>query len=184
MEGRAPASSGVEPDGASPSSPAEEAIGGGPWSGYSPDDPKPLAHYAGAALVFNAALAGALLAGRDRLPERVGAGDIVLMGVASHKLSRLISKEKITSFVRAPFVRYEEDTGQGEVSETPRGSGTRRVVGELLICPYCLGQWITAGYAAGLLFAPRTTRFVGSIFAGYTVSDFLQLAYKASQDQV
>jgi hypothetical protein len=57
-------------------------------------------------------------------------------------------------------------------------------VGELLVCPYCLGQWVSAGYATGLLFAPRATRFVGSIFAGLTVSDFLQVAYKAGQERI
>lgn len=162
---------------------APDGAASGLFSGYSPDEPRGLAGYAVLSLVFNAALAGVLVAGRDRLPDRIGAGDVLLMGVASHKFSRLLSKEKATSFLRAPFVRYEEDTGQGEVSESPRGAGLRRSIGELLICPYCLGQWVTGAYAGGLVFAPRVTRFLGSIYAGLTVSDFLQLAYKATQDK-
>jgi uncharacterized protein DUF1360 len=161
--------------------PAAEPAGGA--GGYS-DEPKPLVEYAATTLVFNALVGAALAAGRDRLPERVGPGDIVLMGVASHKLSRLVAKDRVTSFLRAPFVRYEGEGGPGEVSESPRGTGMRRTLGELLVCPYCLGQWVTAGYATGLLFAPRTTRFVGSIFAGLTVSDFLQVAYKAGQERI
>lgn len=172
-------------DGASPSRAGGGAASStGLFSGYSPDDPKPLVEYAASTLVFSAALAAVLVAGRERLPEHVGAGDILLMGVASHKFSRILSKDKITAFVRAPFVRYEEDAGQGEVSESPRGTGMRRVIGELLICPYCLGQWVAAGYATSLLFAPRTTRYVASVFVGLTVSDFLQLAYRASKDNV
>lgn len=155
----------------------------GPFSGYSAEG-KPLASYAALSLVFNAAVAGALVAGRDRLPDSFGAGDILLMGVASHKFSRLVSKDKVTSFIRAPFVRYEGPAGPAEVSETARGDGMQRTIGELLICPYCLGQWITAAYAGGLLFAPRVTRWAGAVFAAHTVSDFLQLAYNASQDQV
>ncbi|HKG17195.1 MAG TPA: DUF1360 domain-containing protein [Solirubrobacteraceae bacterium] len=178
-------------DGASgsapPAAPAEDgapaADPGQAADGYS-DEPKPLAEYAATTLVFNALMAAALAAGRDRLPERVGVGDVVLMGVASHKLSRLVAKDRVTSFLRAPFVRYEGEGGPGEVSESPRGTGVRRTLGELLVCPYCLGQWVTAGYATGLLFAPRATRFVGSIFAGLTVSDFLQVAYKAGQERI
>ena len=51
-------------------------------------------------------------------------------------------------------------------------------MGELLICPYCLGMWISGGFNLGLLFAPRSTRFAASILAGLTISDFLQIAYK------
>jgi Protein of unknown function (DUF1360) len=170
-----PAATGA--DGAPAAQPADGV------SGYS-DEPKPLAEYAASTAVFNALMATVLAAGRDRLPERVGLGDVVLMGVASHKLSRLVAKDRVTSFLRAPFVRYEGEGGPGEVSESPRGTGVRRTVGELLICPYCLGQWVSAGYATGLLFAPRATRFVGSIFAGLTVSDFLQVAYKAGQERI
>jgi Protein of unknown function (DUF1360) len=178
-------------DGASRSAPpaatgADGAPAGEPEDGpggYSVE-PKPLGEYAATTVVFNALMAAALTAGRDRLPERVGLGDVVLMGVASHKLSRLLAKDRVTSFLRAPFVRYEGEGGPGEVSESPRGTGVRRTLGELLVCPYCLGQWVTAGYATGLLFAPRATRFVGSIFAGLTVSDFLQVAYKAGQERI
>lgn len=178
-------------DGASGSAPPAAPAGDGAPAadirraadGYS-DEPKPLAEYAATTLVFNTLMAAVLAAGRDRLPERVGLGDVVLMGVASHKLSRLVAKDRVTSFLRAPFVRYEGEGGPGEVSESPRGTGTRRTLGELLVCPYCLGQWVTAGYATGLLFAPRATRFVGSIFAGLTVSDFLQVAYKAGQERI
>jgi len=155
----------------------------GPVGGYS-EEPKPLAEYAATTVVFNLLVAVALATGRERLPERLGLGDVVLMGVASHKLSRLVAKDRVTSFLRAPFVRYEGEGGPGEVSESPRGTGMRRTLGELLVCPYCLGQWMTAGYATGLLFAPRATRFLGSIFAGLTVSDFLQVAYKAGQERI
>ncbi len=160
------------------------AVPSGPFAGYSPHEHKPLVEYAALTALFNAAMAGALVAGRDRLPERVGAGDIALMGMASHKFSRLISKDRVTSFLRAPFTRFEEDAGPGEVSESSRGTGAQKAIGELLVCPYCLGQWVTGGYMAGLLFAPRVTRFLGAMYAALTVSDFLQLAYKAGQEQL
>jgi hypothetical protein len=158
----------------------------GPYSGYAePEERPPLAAYATFALVFNGALAGAVAAakrsGRD-LPERVELQDLVLIGAASYKLSRLVAKKKITSFVRAPFTELQGQGGPAELEEKARGSGLRRAVGELLICPYCLGLWASGGFHAGLLFAPRSTRLTASVLSAMTISDFLQIAYKAVED--
>ena len=59
------------------------------------------------ATLFNAGLAGALLAAKraGRLPERIETRDVILLGTASHKLSRLLAKDKITTVLRAPFTR-------------------------------------------------------------------------------
>jgi Protein of unknown function (DUF1360) len=157
------------------------------YAGYSPPRERPpFAAYATFATVFHAAMAGAVAAakrsGRD-LPERVEAGDIVLVGTASYKLSRLISKKKVTSFVRAPFTELEGKGGPAELEEKPRGSGVRRAVGELLVCPYCLGLWASGGFHVGLLFAPRATRFSASVLSAMAISDFLQVAYRAAEER-
>jgi hypothetical protein len=99
--------------------------------------------------------------------------------VATHKLSRLLAKSKATSFIRAPFTELEAPRGSGEVDERPRGDGVRRAVGELLVCPYCLSQWISAGFTAGLVLSPRTTRMVAASYTAQTLADFLQVAYRA-----
>jgi hypothetical protein len=157
------------------------------YAGYAPPAERPpLAAYATFATVFHAAMAGAVAAakrsGRD-LPQRVEAGDIVLIGTASYKLSRLISKKKVTAFVRAPFTELEGKGGPAELEEKPRGSGARRALGELLVCPYCLGLWASGGFHAGLLFAPRTTRFSASVLTAMAISDFLQIAYRAAEER-
>jgi hypothetical protein len=157
------------------------------YDGYAPPTERPpFAAYATFAAAFHAAMAGAVAAakrsGRD-LPERVDAADVVLIGTASYKLSRLISKKKVTAFVRAPFTELEGKGGPAELEERPRGSGLRRAVGELLVCPYCLGLWASGGFHAGLLFAPRATRFSASVLAAMSISDFLQIAYKAAEDR-
>jgi hypothetical protein len=158
-----------------------------PYGGYAPPEERPpLAAYATFATVFHAAMAGAVAAakrsGRD-LPERVDARDIVLIGTASYKLSRLISKKKVTAFVRAPFTELEGRGGPAELDERPRGRGFRRAVGELLVCPYCLGLWASGGFHAGLLFAPRATRFSASVLTAMSISDFLQIASRAAEDR-
>jgi hypothetical protein len=156
------------------------------FAGYD-DAHHPLGSYALLTVALNSGLAGFLIAlsrsGKE-LPASVGVGDMALIGVATHKLSRLISKDRVTSFVRAPFTRYQESAGPSEVSEQPRGTGPRRAIGELLVCPYCVGQWVAAALYAGLLTAPRTTRFVSAMYASLTVSDVLQILYKAGQEQL
>jgi hypothetical protein len=136
--------------------------------------------------IFNGLFAGGLLLARRcgrELPERPAAADILLIGVASHKLSRLIAKDKVTSPIRAPFTEFEGSGGPGELEEASRGTGARKAIGELIICPYCIGLWVVAAFSLGLLFAPRLTRFVASVFTALTLSDFFQIAYKAAEEK-
>lgn len=148
------------------------------------DAPMPLRDYAGLTALFNLAMVGGLaLAERSgrRIPERVSAADLALIGVATHKLSRLITKDRVTSFARAPFTRYEEPAGHGELEEHARGTGMRRAVGQLLTCPYCISQWVAGGFAIGLVAAPRPTRLAAALFAAVAISDGLQLAWTAAE---
>jgi hypothetical protein len=155
--------------------------------GYAPGEEKPIRSYGVLMGVFST-LAGAFAlwfgrSGRE-LPERIDGRDLFLVTVASHKASRLIAKDKVTSAIRAPFARYQSDAGPGEVSEEPRGQGLRRAVGELLICPYCLGMWTSALLVAGLLVAPRFTRWLASVLVAFFGADVLQIAYKKAEDQL
>ncbi|HWB57355.1 MAG TPA: DUF1360 domain-containing protein [Gaiellaceae bacterium] len=148
------------------------------------DDDAPLASYAAFVGVYGTAFAGSLLAarlaGRD-LPAH-SAGDIALFGVATHKLSRLLAKDKVTAALRAPFTEYEEAGGPAEVEERPRGRGTRRAIGELVSCPYCLEQWVAGAFTVASVFAPRTTRLAAGVFATVAIADALQIAYEARQE--
>jgi hypothetical protein len=103
--------------------------------------------------------------------------------VATHKYSRLLAKDRVTSFLRAPFVRYEGDAGPAEVSETPRGQGAQRAIGELIVCPFCLGMWVASGLGLGFVAAPRVTRFVAGVGAALAVADFLHLAHAAASPE-
>jgi hypothetical protein len=136
-------------------------------------------------LIYNLA-AGVFLLRRARsrgLPERIEAGDLLLAGVATHRLSRLITKEKVTAPLRAPFTEFQAKGGPAEVEERPRGRGLRRAVGELLVCPFCMAQWVATALLAGLLAAPRATRLVCSIFSVVAIGDFLHLAYRFIEDR-
>jgi uncharacterized protein DUF1360 len=121
--------------------------------------------------------------GRE-LPERIDTGDLVLVSIATHKTSRLVAKDRITSTIRAPFTEYQDDSGPNEVEEKARRSGFGRAVGELILCPYCLGLWVAAAFMAGLLVAPRLTRVVAALFTALSGSDVLQIAYKKAEDSL
>lgn len=158
-----------------------------PARGYAPPEEKrPLGGYLLLSVLFHALVAFAVLflrrSGRT-LPERYPVSDVLLAGAATHKLARLIAKDKVTSFARAPFTEYQGKGGPSEVEETPRGSGLRYAVGELLVCPYCLGLWISTGFALGLAVAPRPTRLVALALSSLGISDFLQVAYKAAEEK-
>jgi Protein of unknown function (DUF1360) len=157
----------------------------GPLAGHSPGRPRPLGAYGTLIGVFASlfALFSTWFARSGRqLPEQVRAADLALVTVASHKLSRTITKDRVTSAVRAPFTRYEGDAGRGEVRERARGSGLRRALGELLVCPYCIALWVVAAFTAGLLLAPRATRWTASLFVCLTGSDVLQIVYAKLED--
>jgi hypothetical protein len=143
------------------------------------DEHRPLAGYAILSGAFAAALAGGLVAGR--LPERIPIQDIVLGGIATHKLSRLITKDKVSGFARAPFTRFQAKSGHGEVEEAARGRGLRYALGELMVCPYCMAQWIAGAFAVGYVHAPRATRMIAAMSTMHAVSDALQLAYTAAE---
>jgi hypothetical protein len=148
-------------------------------SGYA-DKPIPLKTYAALAAAFNVALATGIAATKDDLPKRFSAADLVLLGVATHKYSRLVAKDRVTAFLRAPFVRYQGEAGPGEVEEAARGDGPQRAIGELISCPFCIGMWVASGLGLGFVAAPRVTRFVAGVGTALALADFLHLAHAAA----
>lgn len=156
-----------------------------PLAGHSPQQERPLGWYTGLISLFTGLVAAFVAwfrrSGRE-LPERIDTRDLALLTIATHKSARLIGKGRIVSPVRAPFTRFQEDGGPDEVEEAARGHGLRRVIGELIICPHCLAMWIAAAFAAGLLVAPRATRWIASVITVVFGSDVLQIAYRKAED--
>jgi hypothetical protein len=150
------------------------------------DEPIPLRDHAGLVATFTVAMVGGLLAADrsgHRIPDRIAPGDIALLGVATFTTSRLLAKDRVLAWARAPFTRLQGPAGHGEVEEEVRGTGLRRALGELVNCPFCLGQWVAGAATLGIVTAPRLTRLVASMMTMVAVSDGLQLAYRAAEER-
>jgi hypothetical protein len=144
---------------------------------YSQGEERPLADYTRVMASYAAGVAGlsAVVRARRRpLPERPTVGDVALVAIATAKVSRLISRDAVTSPLRAPFTRYEGSGGSAELKESVRGHGLRHAVGELLTCPFCISQWVATGFAFGFILAPRIARQVAGMFAALEAADFVQ----------
>ena len=68
-----------------------------------------------------------VLIARGSVPHRIDAFDFILLSLASFRLIRLITYDKIADFVREYFHSMDYPMG--------------RTVFELLICPWCTGIW-------------------------------------------
>ena len=145
-------------------------------SGYIRE--RPLGPYAilGAAYAAFAVAGAASGVRRNGLP-RLTVADGMLLAVGTFKLSRLVTKAKITSVIRAPFARFVEEGDGPEVNEAPRGDGLQRAVGELLTCPFCFTQWSATLLAVSWLHAPRATRAVSGLLTVVAAADVLHVAW-------
>jgi hypothetical protein len=154
---------------------------------YEGAERRPLQGYLLAMGAYAAATGSLVGIGRAmgvRLPERFSFGDTVLLSIATHKASRLLAKDSITSPLRAPFVRFEEPAGESELNESVRGHGVQHAFGELVTCPFCLSVWVSSALAAGLVLAPRTTRLVNTVLTAVAASDALQLTYDGGKQML
>jgi hypothetical protein len=138
----------------------------------------PYSSYAAIAATFlgGLTLANALAHWRGREPRRHLSGlDLVALSAATFKASRTISHDRVTSFLREPFVEGEALEGE----EEPAGEGMRRALGELVTCSRCVGAWVGAGLATTQVVAPRFGRLLTWSLAAAAASDFLQVAFVA-----
>jgi hypothetical protein len=154
---------------------------------YAGSADRPLGGYVRVMGVYGGAVGLASLLLRrsgKRLPERIELADIALLAVATHKASRLLTKEAVTSPLRAPFTRFDGVSGPNELQEEVRHpDGVKHALGELLTCPFCMAQWLATGFGFGLVVAPRLTRMVAAVLAVRAASDVLQYGYAIAQQR-
>jgi len=139
---------------------------------------RPYGAYAGITGTFvgGLAIAGALAHLLDRDPHEHDALDLVVLGAATFKAARTITRDDVASFIREPFV--EGEAGDGD--EHPVESGDlRQAIGELVTCSRCVGTWVAAGLAATQVVAPRFGRLLTWSLGAAAANDFLQAGFTA-----
>ena len=118
----------------------------------------------------------ATLALARRYPK-VRLGDLILLGIGTHKLSRIVAKDRVAAPLRAPFTRFDKSVGSGEVEDEPRGSGLQEVIGELVSCPYCMSVWVASGLLLLFILDPKLGRLICKLLTMITASHFLHRFY-------
>ena len=131
---------------------------------------RPLREYATLTSAFWAVFVLFMLGAGRRLPERLPTADVVRIALASYKMSRVVAKDEVTTFLRAPVTEDAE-------AQEPKKEGMAAVLGELVTCPYCLGLWFSSALAYAHILAPRPARFATAIFGSYALTDFLHAGF-------
>jgi hypothetical protein len=139
---------------------------------------RPYAAYAGITGTFmgGLAIAGALAHLLDRDPREHDALDLVVLGAATFKAARTITRDDVTSFLREPFV--EGEAGQGDEHAVETGD-LRQALGELVTCSRCIGTWVAGGLATTQILAPRFGRVLTWTLAAAGLNDWLQAGFAA-----
>ncbi|RKQ37254.1 DUF1360 domain-containing protein [Oceanobacillus halophilus] len=73
--------------------------------------------------------------------------EVILLALATFRLTRLIVFDKISQFLRSPFheeVEEKETDGDVVTYIQIKGTGLRAWIGELLSCYWCTGIWCAA----------------------------------------
>jgi hypothetical protein len=147
----------------------------------SPSGRRPYAGYAVILAAFGGALAAT--AGLERALGREGrpasALDLFVLCAGSFKAARALSRERVGSVIRQPFVEEESGDGAGGSHERPAGDGVQRALGELVTCTRCAGTWTAAALLTCQAIAPRFGQLLTWSLAAGAGNDFLQAGFAA-----
>jgi hypothetical protein len=143
-----------------------------------PTTRRPYGAYAGITGTFvgGLAVAGALAHLLDRDPREHDALDLLILGAATFKAARTITRDDVASFIREPFV--EGEAGHGDEHAVESGD-LRQAIGELVTCSRCIGTWVAGGLATTQLLAPRYGRILTWTLAAAGLNDWLQAGFAA-----
>jgi len=135
--------------------------------------------YAGIVATFVAALGAVsgLAASRKQPVPEFRALDLALLGLATFKAARTVARDRVTSFVREPFVEGDAYAGEGE--RPVHDSELKQAIGELVTCTRCIGTWIGGALASLTILAPRTGRLLTLVLAAGALNDWLLAGFSA-----
>lgn len=153
------------------------------WTGELGRNPLPLEGYATLLAIYGTGTAGLLAwaARNEHTFDDISLQDLLVLGVGSHKLARMISKDRVGTVLRQPFTEYDGTDGAlpGEAKESARrdrGSFIQ-AVGELLSCPYCMTTWAGTALFGTFLADRKLGRTLGALLSTLSLADMAQSFY-------
>ncbi|RFU64106.1 DUF1360 domain-containing protein [Peribacillus glennii] len=111
------------------------------------------------------------------MAENINLTILILLGLASFRLTRLIVFDKITEFLRSPFFDEIEEIAEDGTSEVyliPKKTGLKRWLGELLSCYWCTGIWVSMFLAALHLFGPTFGDYIIFVLAIAAIGSIIE----------
>jgi hypothetical protein len=111
-----------------------------------------------------------------RLPHSINILDLALLGLAAARVTDVLSTDEIMRWLREPFIELEptEIAGREVEVREGRGDGWRRVIGNLLSCPWCVGVWVAAGLTYLYFLLPKVTWLFILVMAIAEIGSILQ----------
>lgn len=100
--------------------------------------------------------------------------DIVLISLASFRLTRLFVYDNMTKLIREQFLDAEVATRGGKVTLVKPKTGPRRTLADLFSCPWCFGCWSASTVVFFYLLTPMAY-FPTLVLAVSGVATFIQI---------
>jgi len=148
-----------------------------PGAASTPPSASGPADYAVLEAVFATGMAGLIALTRRREQDGTPAiplDELALIALATFTLADVLAKERISTWIREPFV--EEDADHKPVH--PEGSGMRHAIGELLTCTRCIGTWSALGLVALRTASPAAGRATVRVLALAGINDLMQSGFR------
>ena len=89
--------------------------------------------------------------------QEISIFSFLLIGLATFRLTRLFVYDKITEFLRTPFLQEQtemDEHGEEITYLIPHDKGIRHFIGELISCHWCTGIWVSTFVVCLYLFFP------------------------------
>ena len=94
--------------------------------------------------------------------------------MATFALADVLAKERISTWLRAPFVVESADHKPLQ----PEGTGLRYAIGELVTCSRCVGTWSALALVGLRTASPSAGRATATILALAGINDVAQSGFR------
>lgn len=130
---------------------------------------------------YVAGLAGvaAIFRRRERRDDALALPELAVLGAAAFAMADVLAKQKVTTWLREPFVQESAD----HRPVRPEGTGLGYALGELLTCTRCVGAWCALGLVGLRAASPASGRAVSTVLAATGANHFLQAAFSLLSEQ-